>query len=86
MGSEDREIECSPLSGRLTREGVTVEVKIYRFAGTDEPWQLEVTDSEGGSTVWDEVFRTAKDARRAFNHAVEEDGIASFLVPRTMHH
>lgn len=86
MEIEDREIEYSPLSGRVTHDGVTVDVKIYRFAGTDDPWQLEVVDPEGGSTVWNELFRTAKDAHRAFNHAVEEDGIASFLVPRTAHH
>jgi hypothetical protein len=65
---------------------VTVDVKIYRFADTDDPWQLEVVGREGGSTVWDELFRTAKDAHRAFNCAVDEDGIASFLVPRTTHH
>lgn len=86
MEIKDRELEFSLLSGRLTRDGVTVDVKIYRFAGTADPWQLEVVDHEGGSTVWGELFRTAKDAHRAFNDAVEEEGIASFLVPRTAHH
>lgn len=80
MEIEDRELEFSALSGRLTREGVTVDVKIYRFAGTDDPWQLEVVDHEGGSTVWDDPFPTAQDAYRAFNEAVEEDGIASFAA------
>jgi hypothetical protein len=41
MEIEDRELEFSPLSGRLTRDGVTVDVKIYRFNGTNDPWQLE---------------------------------------------
>lgn len=80
MEIEDRELEFSPLSGRLTRDGVTVDVKIYRFAGTDDPWQLEVVDHEGGSTVWDDPFPTAQDAYRAFNEVVEEDGIASFAA------
>ena len=34
MDIEDREIEYSPLTGSVTRDGVTVDVKIYRFAGT----------------------------------------------------
>jgi hypothetical protein len=80
MEIEDRELEFSGLSGRLTREGVTVDVKIYRFAGTDDPWQLEVVDHDGGSTVWDDPFPTAQDAYRAFNEVVEEDGIASFAA------
>ncbi len=80
MEIEDRELEFSPLSSRLTRDGVTVDVKIYRFAGTDDPWQLEVVDHEGGSTVWDDQFPTAQDAYRAFNEAVEEDGIGSFAA------
>lgn len=80
MDIEDRELEFSPLSGRLTRDGLTVDVEIYRFAGTDDPWQLEVVDHEGGSTVWDDPFPTAQDAYRAFNEVVEEDGIASFVA------
>jgi hypothetical protein len=80
MEIEDREIEYSPLSGRVTRDGVTVDVKVYRFAGTNDPWQLEVVDHEGGSTVWDDPLPTARDAYRAFDEAVEEDGMASFAA------
>jgi hypothetical protein len=50
---EDREIEYSPLSGRLTHDGVTVDVKIYRFAGTDDLWQLEVVDHNNWSVEED---------------------------------
>jgi len=35
---QDRELEHSPLSGLFTREGITVEVQIYRFAGTSDAW------------------------------------------------
>ena len=80
MDIEDREIEYSPLSSRQTRDGVTVDVKIYRFAGTSDPWQLEVVDHEGGSTVWDNQFPTAQDAYSAFNEVVEEDGMTSFAA------
>lgn len=80
MEIEDRELEHSPLSGRLTRDGVTVDLKIYRFAGTNDPWHLEVVDHEGGSTAWNDPFPTAQDAYLAFNEVVEEDGMASFAV------
>jgi len=80
MEIEDRELEHSPLSERLTRDGVTIDVKIYRFAGTEDAWQLEVVDHEGSSTLWDDPFPTAQDAYQAFNEAIEEDGITSFVV------
>ena len=80
MGIGDCEIEYSPLSARVTRDGVTVDVKIYRFAGSDDPWQLEVVGHGGGSTVWNDPFPTAQDAYSAFNEVVEEDGMASFAA------
>ena len=80
MENQDREIEYSPLSGRLTRDGVSVDVKIYRFAGSNDPWHLEVVDHRGGSTVWVDSFPTAQEAYRAFNEVVEEDGMASFAA------
>ena len=80
METKDRELECSPLSGCVTHDGVTLEVKIYRFAGTDAPWQLEVVDRDGSSTAWDDPFPTAQDAYDAFGKAVEEDGMASFVI------
>lgn len=79
MEIEDREIEYAPLCGRVTREGVTVDVKIYRFAGTDDPWQLEVVDHKDWSTVWDDQFPTDKDAYRTFYEAADEEGMASFV-------
>jgi hypothetical protein len=41
MAIDVPEIETSPLSGRLTREGVTVDVQIYRIAAANEGWTLE---------------------------------------------
>ncbi|MDN3574852.1 hypothetical protein [Methylobacterium longum] len=79
--NEDRELEHSSLSGRFTRDGVTVDVKIYRFAGTDDPWQLEVVDQEGSSTAWDKPFPTPQDAFDALNQTVEEEGMAALVVP-----
>lgn len=81
----DREIEQSSLGGRITRDGYSVQVHIYRFAGTDEEWTLEVVDHEGASTVWDETFADDQDAYEAFERAVAEDGIRSFAEVPSQH-
>ncbi|CAO4137212.1 hypothetical protein [Methylorubrum extorquens] len=78
MAVPDRELELSPLSGRVTRDGVTVQVHIYRFADADEGWTLEVVDHEDGSTVWDGLFDTDVEAYEAFERCLREDGIRTF--------
>ncbi|GJE45069.1 hypothetical protein [Methylobacterium soli] len=86
MPINDRQLEFSPLSGRVTRDGFTVEVKIYRFCGEAADWALEVIDHEGGSTVWSELFASDDAAYEAFRLAVDEDGIGSFAGPgETLH-
>jgi hypothetical protein len=79
MIEEDPEIEVSPLSGSVAREGMTVHVEIYRLVEGDESWTLEVTDHEGGSTVWEDRFATDKEAYDEFYRVLEIDGIRSFL-------
>jgi hypothetical protein len=44
MSIPDRELETSPLGGAITRDGQTVMVHIYQFAGTEDEWTLEVVD------------------------------------------
>ncbi|CAO4178676.1 KTSC domain-containing protein [Methylorubrum aminovorans] len=78
MAVPDRELEFSPLSGRVTRDGVTVQVHIYRFTGTNEGWTLEVADHEDGSTVWEGTFDTDDEAYEAFERCIREDGIRTF--------
>ncbi|SDA24986.1 hypothetical protein SAMN02799622_03526 [Methylobacterium sp. UNC378MF] len=78
MDFEDRDFEHSPLSGRFTRDGITVEVEIYRAAGTQDPWRLEVADQNGGCTRWHEWFAAEQEAFEAFVAVVEVDGIGSF--------
>uniref|UniRef100_UPI00226A2C91 hypothetical protein n=1 Tax=unclassified Methylobacterium TaxID=2615210 RepID=UPI00226A2C91 len=73
------------LGGRITRDGCTVQVHIYRFAGTDDEWTLEVVDHEGGHTVWKETFSDDQEAYEAFERAVAEDGIRSFADSPGLH-
>ena len=75
-----RDIEHSPLCGEITRDGRTVRVKIYRLAGPDDGWCLEVFDNEDASTVWSDLFATDKEAFAEFCEILETEGIRSFSV------
>lgn len=74
---DDREFEHSPLSGEFTRGDISVDVEIYRAAGTQDPWELEVVSLSGGCTRWHKRFLTEQDALQAFIMMVEADSIAS---------
>ncbi|MDN3569817.1 hypothetical protein [Methylobacterium longum] len=76
---DDRDFEHSPLSGSFSRGGETVDVEIYRDAGTQDPWQLVVVDlSSGRPTAWAQTFATDQEAYAAFTAMVEADGMAPF--------
>jgi hypothetical protein len=70
----------SPLEGTVSRDGATLHIFIFR-GHTEAVWHLEVEDHLGGSTVWDEQFETDHAAREAALRAIEQQGVASFLVP-----
>ena len=70
----DPTIITSPLSGPFTEGGVTVDVQIYRLQ--DTKWSLEVVDSKGTSTVWDDLFDTDEAAKAEFHRTVAEEGLA----------
>jgi hypothetical protein len=72
------EITHSLLEEKVTRDGVSVEIFIYRGT-SEEGWILEVQDHEGGSTVWDDRFTTDREAHSEAMRAIEEDGISSFV-------
>jgi len=42
-------------------------------------WSLEVVDHEGGSTVWDDLFATDKEALEEFERTIAADGFSTFL-------
>lgn len=86
MTPPDCKLEFSSLSGRVTRDGVTVQVHIYRFPGANEAWTLEVVDHENGSTVWDEQFATDVEAYEAFEKCIREDGIRTFTEDAPTRH
>jgi uncharacterized protein len=76
----DPKIITSPLSGPYSEGGLTLDVQIYRLE--DTKWTLEVVDSKGTSTVWDDQFDTDEAAKAEFNRCIAEEGIVSLTPVR----
>lgn len=68
----------SELSRRVTIDGITVDLQIYRLASEQE-WILVVVNESGSSTVWNYLFASDTAALIAFVRVVEEEGMAAFL-------
>ena len=86
MGSlPNRKIEHSLLGGSVTRDGVTVQVHIYRFAGINDAWTLEVIDRVSGQTVWDQAFANDQVAFDTFEDTLDERGMRSFVEQPVQH-
>lgn len=83
MRGRDPNIVTSGLSRKVQRDGITVEVNIYRLE--DEPgWALEVVNAKGTSTVWDELFETDDAANAEFLATVAKEGMTAFLDQATV--
>ncbi|GCA51762.1 MULTISPECIES: hypothetical protein [Sinorhizobium] len=87
MTENEQQYEFSEFSGEFVDDDIMVTIGIYRPAGTNADWTLEVVDQEGYSTVWDDLFATDRDAFQEFLATVHRDGIRSFLDQsiRTVH-
>ncbi|MCP3732499.1 hypothetical protein M9978_18915 [Sphingomonas sp. MG17] len=83
VADRDPNLVTSSLSRKVDRGGVTVRVEIYRIEDRGG-WILEVVNSQGTSTVWDEVFDTDKAADVAFREALEAEGMTAFLDSATI--
>ena len=73
----DPNIVRSGLSGRVRKDGLAVDVEIYRLE-SEPGWVLEVVDHTGASTVWDDRFASDDDALAAFRAALTDEGIGAF--------
>lgn len=78
MTHRDPNIVHSGFSGLVTREGITVDVQIYRLEH-DPEWALEVINEDRTSTTWDDLFDSDDEAFAAFEKVVEGQGIEIFL-------
>lgn len=77
MSEQDPVIIASPLSRRVTKDRVSVEVSIIRLEHESE-WSLEVINAANTSTVWDDLFPTDAAAYAEFERTVAEEGMAAF--------
>ncbi|MHA6692427.1 hypothetical protein [Devosia sp. A449] len=75
---DNPEIEYSIHGGEHWEGELLVWVKIYRLAGTTNPWILEVEGTDGSSTVWDEPFDTDDAAWMEFQSAISQSGLEQF--------
>ena len=75
---DDAVLTYSPLNQTITRNGVTVEIHIYKGRGSD--WILEVVDAGKNSHVWDEQFQTDQQAFDEAMRALDEEPL-EFMEP-----
>ncbi len=78
MTEKDRNIVYSGLSRKVTKDGVTVEVVIFRLEH-EATWSLQVVDSASTSNVWDDRFATDEAAYAEFERTVAKEGMRTFL-------
>jgi hypothetical protein len=76
---DDAVLTYSPLNQTLTRNGVTVEIHIYKGRGSD--WILEVVDAGKNSHVWDDQFQTDQQAFDEAMRALDEEPL-EFMEPK----
>jgi hypothetical protein len=77
----EQDIELSEHSSEVTHDGITVQVGIYRAAGSQDEWTLEVIDADDNSLIWEDTFATEQEAWDEFERAVEEEGIEQLVGP-----
>jgi uncharacterized protein len=71
-------LALSPLSTTVTRGGTSVDVHIYRSDNNGrDGWVLEIVDSFGSSTVWDDLFQTDGAALAEAFNTIDAHGIQS---------
>jgi hypothetical protein len=69
----------SLLDQTYTKDGKSIEIEIYRML--DTAWNVQVVDTFGNSTVWDDEFESDKEALQFVLAEIERDGIDEFIGP-----
>jgi len=67
----------SGLGGHITVDGQVFKVEIYRLENNPD-WILEVVDSEGASTVWDDPFVSDRAAFDELQAVIRAEGATAF--------
>jgi uncharacterized protein len=67
----------SDITKEIEKDGSKVTVEVYK---SDEGgWILEIVDEGWNSTVWDDLFPSAKEALDTGIKAIDKEGIQSFI-------
>jgi len=75
--NDEIEIIMSPLCQSFERDGVTLQIEIFRSDESD--WTLEVVNPANTSIVWNKTFQSDESALEEFHQTIKKDGIQSFL-------
>jgi len=67
----------SDIIKEIEKDGLKVTIKVIK--GDENGWILEIVDEGWNSTVFDDLFPTAKEALDAGIKAIEEEGIQAFI-------
>ena len=78
MTEDEPNLINSSKSQRVAVDGYLFSIEIYRLE-TDRTWTLEVVDHVGTSHVWEEQFKSDKDARNTALHALDAEGAVAFM-------
>lgn len=68
----------SNITKEIEKDGSKVTIEVYK--ADKGGWILEIVDEGWNSTIWDDLFPSAKDALDAGIKAINEDGIQSFIA------
>jgi len=67
----------SSITKEIEKDGFKVTIEVCK--GDEGGWILEIVDEQWNSTVWDDLFASAKEALDEGVKAIEEEGIQSFI-------
>lgn len=76
--TDEPQVKMSPLCQIIERDGHAVSVEIYEDG--EGGWILEAVDKFNNSTVWDDHFKTDKDALGELIATIEQEGIACLVA------
>ena len=77
MIDDEPNLVTSGKSQHVVVDGFPFSIDIYRLED-EKTWTLEVVDHDNTSHVWDEQFKSDKDARNAALQEIESEGPLAF--------
>lgn len=68
----------SDITKEFEKDGSKVTIEVYK-AEEEGGWILEIVDEGWNSTLWDDLFPSAKEALDEGIKAIDKEGIQSFI-------